>query len=62
MQLGSGSVITLIVDLVIAGIIVYVVYLFLGMLSLPQPVRTMILLLFAVIAIVFLFGLFGIRI
>lgn len=61
-MLQGNGIISLLVELVIAGIVVYAVYLFLNMLSLPQPVKTIILLLIAVIALVFLAGLFGIHV
>ncbi len=61
-MLASGGLLPLLLQLVVAGIIIYAVYLFLGMLNLPAPVRTIVLLLVAVIGLVFLFGLFGITI
>lgn len=61
-MIGSLGLITLLVELVVGGIIIYAVYLFLGMLALPQPIRTIILLVVAGVAIVFLAGLFGIRV
>lgn len=60
MLLGGSSIVSLLIRLVIAGIVVYGVYLFLGMLNLPQPIKTLILLVIAVIALVFLAGLFGV--
>lgn len=61
-MLTTDSLIRLLIELGIGAIIIYAVYLFLGMLQLPQPVRTIILLIIAVIALVFLASLFGINI
>jgi hypothetical protein len=61
--IGSGiSLIGLLVDLVIAGIVLYAVYLILNMLNLPEPIRTLILLIIAVIVLVFLAGIFGVKV
>lgn len=58
----AGNLISLLVQLIVGGIVIYAVYLFLGMLNLPQPIKTIILLLVAAIALAFLAGLFGIRV
>lgn len=58
----GNSIISLLIELVIAGIVIYAVYLFLNMLNLPQPIRTIILLLIAVIGLVFLAPLFGVKV
>lgn len=58
----GNSIISLLIELVIAGIVIYAVYLFLNMLNLPQPIRTIILLLIAVIGLVFLASLFGVKV
>ncbi len=58
----TGSIIGLLIELVLAMIVIYAIYLFLGILALPQQVKTIILLLIAVVAIVFLAGLFGIHV
>lgn len=56
---GSG-LISILIYLVIGAIIVYAVYLFLNMLNLPQPIKTIVLLIIAVIGLIFLANLFGI--
>jgi hypothetical protein len=61
-MLSGTNLIGVLVQLVIAGIILYGVYLFLNMLNLPQPIRTIIMLVIAVIGLVFLAGLFGVRV
>lgn len=58
----GNSIISLLIELVITGIVIYAVYLFLNMLNLPQPIRTIILLLIAVIGLVFLAPLFGVKV
>lgn len=60
MLLSGNSLIRILIDLAIAGILVYAVYLFLNMLGLPQPVKTLIVLVIAVIALIFLAQLLGI--
>lgn len=53
---------TILVRLIIVGIIVYGVYMFLNMLNLPQPIKSLVLLVVAVIGLIFLANLFGIRV
>ena len=54
------SLVGLLVALIILCIVVYAVYLVLGMLTLPAPVKTLIGLLIAVICLVILAGYAGI--
>lgn len=61
-MLSTVGLLPLLVQLVVAGIIIYAVYLFLGMLNLPQPIKTIILLIVAVIGLIFLARLFGIAV
>lgn len=61
-MLTTEPLLRILIDLGIAAIIIYAVYLFLNMLALPQPLRTIIFLIIAVIALVFLANLFGINV
>jgi len=45
----------------LGGLLVWVVYWFLGKLEIPEPVRTILNVVVAIIAVVWLAGLFGIR-
>lgn len=56
---GMGLV-KILIDLVIACIVIYGVYIFLNFLNLPQPIKTLILLVIAIIGLVFLANLFGV--
>jgi hypothetical protein len=51
--------IELLVTLLILCIVIYAVYVVLGMLNLPPPIRTLIYLLIAVVVIVWLLQRFG---
>lgn len=53
-MLGTGNVVGLLIDLIIAGIVIYGVYLFLGLIALPPQLKQIVLLVIAVIALVFL--------
>lgn len=61
-MLSSVSLIPFLIKLVIACIVLYGVYIFLNFLNLPQPIKTLILLVIAVIGLVFLSNLFGIAV
>lgn len=59
----SGDIhglIALIIYLVLGGLVIYLVYWILGMLTLPQPVKTVILIIVAVIVLLWLLSTFGI--
>jgi len=50
----------LIIYLLLGGLVVYLIYWILGMLTLPQPVKTVILIIVAVIVLLWLLSTFGI--
>lgn len=56
----TTNLVGILIKLIIAGIVIYGVYYFLNMLSLPQPIKTLIMLVIAVIGLIFLASLFGI--
>lgn len=51
--------ISLLITLLIGAIIIYVVYLIVGMLSLPQPIKNIVFLIIGVIVLVWLLQTFG---
>jgi len=50
----------LLIYLLIGGLVVYVVYWIVGMLALPQPVKTVILVIVALVVLLWLLSTFGI--
>lgn len=60
--MGGASLISILVWLLVFGIIVYAVFLVLGMLPLPQPIKTIIVLLIAVVMVIWLLARLGIMI
>jgi hypothetical protein len=52
------DLINLLIDILIAGVILYAVYWFLGMIALPQQLKNIILFIIGLIAIIWLLGLF----
>lgn len=57
---GLDGLIRLLIYLLIGGAIVYLVYWIVGMLTLPQPVKTVILVIIAIIVLLWLLSTFGI--
>lgn len=57
---GIDGLIRLLIYLLIGGAIVYLVYWIVGMLTLPAPVKTVILIIIAVIVLLWLLATFGI--
>ena len=57
---GIDGLVRLIIYLLLGGLIVYIVYWIIGMLALPQPVKTVILIIVAVIVLLWLLSTFGI--
>jgi hypothetical protein len=57
--MGTESLISLLIYLLIGGLIIWVVYYILGMLTLPQPVKQIILVVVAIIALLWLLRTFG---
>jgi hypothetical protein len=55
-----NGLVRLIIYLLLGGLIIYIVYWILGMLTLPQPVKTVILIILAVIVLLWLLSTFGI--
>jgi hypothetical protein len=51
---------SLLFTLLIVAVIVYVVYLIVGMINLPAPIKTIVYLIMGVIVLVYLASLFGI--
>jgi len=49
----------LLIDLLIGGLVIYLIYYILGMLAIPQPVKNIILIVVAIIAIIWLLGFLG---
>jgi len=44
----------------VAAVIIYVIYLLLGMVNLPQPIKTIIYLIVGLVIVLYLLGAFGI--
>jgi hypothetical protein len=57
---GADGLIRLIIYLLLGGLVIYLVYWIIGMLTLPQPVKTVILIIVAVIVLLWLMATFGI--
>lgn len=57
---GIGSLVQLIIYLLLGGIIVYIVYWIISMLTLPQPLKTAICLLVALLVLIWLLATMGI--
>ena len=57
---GIDGMVRLIIYLLLGGLVVYLIYWILGMLTLPQPVKTVILIIVAVIVLLWLLSTFGI--
>lgn len=55
-----SGLISLIIYLILGGIIVYIVYWIVGMLTLPQPIKTAICLLVALLVLIWLLATMGI--
>ena len=55
-----NGLVQLLLYLLIGGVIVYVVFWILGMLSLPQPVKQIILVIVAIVVLLWLLSTFGI--
>lgn len=61
-MLSSVSLIPFLIKLVIACVVLYGVYIFLNFLSLPQPIKSLILVVIAVIGLIFLANLLGVAV
>jgi uncharacterized membrane-anchored protein len=59
MTVGTHGLIELIIYLLLGGVVVYLVYWIIAMLTLPQPVKTAILIVVAVIVLLWLLSTFG---
>jgi uncharacterized membrane-anchored protein len=57
--MGTEGLIQLLIYLLIGGVIIYVVYWILGMLTLPQPAKQAILVVLAIIVLLWLLRTFG---
>jgi len=57
---GIDGLVRLIIYLLLGGLIVFIVYWIIGMLALPQQVKTVILIVVAVIVLLWLLSTFGI--
>lgn len=57
---GTDGLLHLIIYLLLGGLIVWIVYWIVGMLTLPAPVKTVILIIVAVVVLLWLLGTFGI--
>ncbi len=55
-----AGLIWLIIYLLLGGLVVYAAQWFIGQLALPQPVRTVLLVIVALVALVWLLGRFGV--
>jgi hypothetical protein len=56
---GTDGLVQLIIYLLLGGVVVYLVYWILGMLSLPQPAKQAILVVVAIVALLWLLRTFG---
>ena len=54
------GLVRLIIYLLLGGLVIYLVYWILGMLTLPQPVKTVILIVVAVVVLLWLLSTFNI--
>jgi hypothetical protein len=57
--MGTDGLIQLVIYLLLGGLVIYLVYWVLGMLTLPQPVKQIILVVVAIIALLWLLRTFG---
>ena len=57
---GIDGLVRLIIYLLLGGLIIWIVYWIIGMLAIPQQVKTVILIVVAVIVILWLLATFGI--
>jgi hypothetical protein len=57
---GVHGLIELIIYLLLGGLVIFVVYWIIGMLTLPQPVKTVILIIVAVIVLLWLLSTFNV--
>ena len=57
---GIEGLVRLLIYLVLGGLIIYLVYWIIGMLTIPQQVRTVILIIVAVVVLLWLLATFGI--
>lgn len=54
------DILQLIIYLLLVGLLIYVVQLVLGMLALPSPIKTIILIIIAVVVVIWLLSRFGV--
>jgi hypothetical protein len=57
--MGTDGLVQLVIYLLLGGLVIYLVYWVLGMLTLPQPVKQIILVVVAIIALLWLLRTFG---
>jgi hypothetical protein len=57
--MGTDGLVQLIIYLLLGGVVVYLVYWILGMLTLPQPAKQIILVVLAIIVLLWLLRTFG---
>lgn len=53
------GLINFLIALLLGGCVIYLVHWFIGLLSLPQPVKTVILIVVGIVGLLFLLNLFG---
>ena len=58
----TGNLIPLLVQLLIGGLIVYAIYWFVDLLKIPSPFNTMVKVIIAIIALIWLLRIFGIAV
>lgn len=54
------TLVSILLSLIILGILIYAVYLIVGMLPIPQPIKTLVWLLVAVVFLIVLLNMLGI--
>jgi len=60
MTAGAHGLLELVIYLLLGGLVIYLVYWIVGMLTLPAPVKTVILIIVAVVVLLWLLSTFGI--
>lgn len=54
-----SGLITFVIELVLAGLVIYAIYWFIGILALPQPLKNVVVAIVAIIALLWLLGVTG---
>lgn len=55
-----SGLITFVIELALAGLVVYAIYWFIGILALPQPIKNVVLAVVAIVALLWLLSITGI--